>query len=107
MKAEHKNLGGLLEEIHVPTCKLEDINMVFMVDLPRIQKQYDSLWVIVNSLIKSAHFIPVKSTYSAKHYSKIYTDDIVCRYGILLSIISDRCSQITSRFGRFILRRVG
>ena len=49
---------------------------------------------------KSAHFIPVMYTYLAKYYARIFIDEIVCRHGIPLSIISDRGSQFTSRFWR-------
>ena len=70
--------------------------MDFVVGLPRAQKQYDSIWVIVDRLTKSAHFIPVKSTYSAEDCAKIFIDDIVCHHGIPLSIISDRGAQFTS-----------
>ena len=69
VKAEHQNPGGLLQEIQIPTWKWEDINMDFVVRLPRTQKSYDSIWVIVDRLTKSAHFIPVKSTYLAEDRS--------------------------------------
>ena len=62
VKFEHQNSGGLLQEIQVPTWKLEEINMDFFLGLPRQQK-YDSIWVVVDRLTKSAHFIPIKSTY--------------------------------------------
>ena len=68
VKAEHQKPGGLLEEIQLPTWKWEDINMDFVVGLPRTQKQYESIWVIVDRLTKSTHFIPVKFTYSAEYY---------------------------------------
>ena len=64
--------------------------MDFVVGLPRTQKQYDSIWVIMDRFTKSAHFIPVKSTYSAKDYAWIFIDEIVSHHGIPLSIISDR-----------------
>ena len=63
--------------------------MDFVVDLPRTQKQYDSIWVIVDRLTKFANFIPVKSTYSADEYARIFIDEIVCLHGIP-SIISVR-----------------
>ena len=59
--------------------------------------QYDFIWVVVDRLTKSAHFIPVKSTYSADYYGRSFIDAIVCRHGIPLSIISDRGTQFTSR----------
>ena len=99
VKAKHQKSGGLLQEIQVPTWKWEDINMDFMVGLPRTQNQHDSIWVVVDRLTKSAHFVPVKSTYSAEDYARIFTDEIVCRHGTPSSIISDRGAQFTSRFG--------
>ena len=63
VKVEHQNPGGLLQEIQVATWKWEDINMYFVVGFPQTQKQYDSIWVVVDRLTKSAHFIIVKSTY--------------------------------------------
>ena len=61
-----------------------------MVGFPRTQKQYDSIWVVVDRLTESACFILIKSTYSEEDYAKIFINDIVCQHGILLSIISDR-----------------
>ena len=98
VKGEHQKPGGLLQEIQTPTCKWEYINMDFVVGLTQTQKQYDSIWVIVDMFTKSAHFIPIKSTYSVKDYARILIDEIVCYHGIMLSIISDRGSKCTSRF---------
>ena len=72
--------------------------MDFVVGLPRTEKQYYSIWVVVDRLTRSAHFIPVKSTYSAEDYARIFIDEIVYQHGILLSIISDRGAKFTSRF---------
>ena len=70
--------------------------MDFMVGLPR--KLYDSIWVIVDRMTKSAYFIPVKSTYWAEDYAELYIDDILRCHRIPLSIILDRGSQFTSHF---------
>ena len=51
--------------------------MDFVVGLSRTRREHDSIWVIVDRLTKSAHFIPVKSTYRAEDYTKIYIDEIV------------------------------
>ena len=90
MKAEHQNLGGLLQEIQVPTWKWKDINIDFVVGFPRRQNKYDSIWVVVDRLTEFAHFITVKFTYSAQDYARIFIDEIVCCHGIPLSIISDK-----------------
>ena len=58
VKVEHLTLGSFLQEIQVTTWKWEDINIDFVVGLPRTQKQYYTLWVIVDRLTKSAHYIP-------------------------------------------------
>ena len=89
VKAEHLKFGGLLREIQIPTWKWEDINMDFVVGLPRTQKSF-SIQVVVDWLTKSARFIPIKTTNSAEDYAMIFVDKIVC---ILLYIISDRCAQ--------------
>ena len=62
--------------------------MDFMVGLPR--KLYDSIWVIVDRMTKSAYFILVKSTYMAEDYAKVFIDEILRWHEIILSIISDR-----------------
>ena len=81
--------------------------MDFVVGLPRTEKSYDSIWVIVDRLTKFAHFIPVKSTYSVEDYARIFIDDIVCHHGIPLSIIQDRGAQFTSRFWRSFQKGLG
>ena len=63
--------------------------MDFVIGLPRTQRQYDSICVVVDRLTKSALIILIKSTYSAEDYAKIFIDEIVYSHGILLSIISD------------------
>ena len=62
-KAERQKSSVLLQEIQFTTGKWEDINMYFVVGLPRTQKSYDSIWMVVDRLTKSARFIPVKSMY--------------------------------------------
>ncbi|WVZ80462.1 hypothetical protein U9M48_027933 [Paspalum notatum var. saurae] len=72
--------------------------MDFIVGLPRTQKGYDSIWVIIDRFTKSAHFIPVKTTYRAKHYAKLYVSRIVSLHGVPQTITSDRGSLFVSRF---------
>ena len=59
VKVEHQKLGGLLQEIQFPTRKWEYINMDFVLGFPRTQNEHHSIWVVVDRVTKSAHFIPV------------------------------------------------
>ncbi|WVZ97237.1 hypothetical protein U9M48_042787 [Paspalum notatum var. saurae] len=72
--------------------------MDFIVGLPRTQKGYNSIWVVVDRLTKVAHFIPVNTTYSGAKLAKLYISRIVCLHGVPKRIISDRGSQFTSHF---------
>ena len=81
--------------------------MNFLVGLPQTQKQYDSIWVVVDRFTESANFIPVMSTYLAEDYAKIFIDEIVCCHGIMLSIIFDRGAQFTSRLWRLFQEGLG
>jgi transposase InsO family protein len=72
--------------------------MDFIVGLPRTQAGYDSIWVIVDCLTKVAHFIPIKTTYSGAKLAELYMSRIVCLHGVPKKIVSDRGSQITSKF---------
>ena len=64
--------------------------MDFIEGLPCMQRQKDSIWVVVDRLTKSTHFIPVKATYSVEDYARSYHNEIVSLHGVPLSIISDR-----------------
>ncbi|WVZ70629.1 hypothetical protein U9M48_019277 [Paspalum notatum var. saurae] len=77
VKADHLKPAGMLQPLAVPSWKWEDIHMDFIVGLPRTQKGYDSVWVIIDRLTKSAHFIPVKTIYHAKTYAQLYIARIV------------------------------
>ena len=72
--------------------------MDFIVGLPRTQKGYNSIWVVVDRLTKVAHFIPVNTTYSGARLAELYISRIVCLHGVPKKIISDRGSQFTSQF---------
>ena len=76
--------------IKLLTWKWEAIHVDFVVGLPKCRKHHDFIWVIVDKMTKSANFIPVKSTYRADDYVRLYIDEIVRRNRIPLSIIYDR-----------------
>jgi transposase InsO family protein len=72
--------------------------MDFITQMPRTQKGYDAIWVIVDRLTKVAHFIPVKTTYKGSQLAELYMARIVCLHGVPKKIILDRGSQFISRF---------
>jgi hypothetical protein len=98
VKAEHQRPVGLLQPLKISEWKWEEITMDFIVGLPRTQKGYNSIWVVVDRLTKVAHFIPVSTTYSGARLAELYISRIVCLHGVPKKIISDRGSQFTSRF---------
>ena len=63
VKADHLKLARLLQPLSVLGWKWEEISMDFIVGLPTTQKGFASIWVIVDRLTKSTHFIPVKTNY--------------------------------------------
>ncbi|WVZ80274.1 hypothetical protein U9M48_027765, partial [Paspalum notatum var. saurae] len=75
--------------------------------LPRTQKGYDSIWVIIDRFTKSAHFIPVKTIYHAKTYAELYIARIVSLHGVPLTITSDRGSLFVSRFWEQLQHALG
>ena len=81
--------------------------MDFVVGLPKTLGKYDSIWVIVDRLTKSAHFIPVMVTYNEEKLAKLHISEIVRFHGVPLSIISDRGTQFTSKFWRTLHAELG
>lgn len=72
--------------------------MDFFVGLPNTSQKHDSIWVIMDSLTRTPHFIPVNTTYTAKKYAKLYIDQILCLHGVPQNIISDRGAQFVAHF---------
>jgi hypothetical protein len=90
VKASHLKASGTLQPLPIPSWKWEDISMDFIVGLPNTSQKHDSIWVIIDRLTKTAHFLPVHTTYSAKKYAEVYLDQIVRLHGVPKTIISDR-----------------
>ena len=72
--------------------------MDFVAGLPRTQRQHDAIWVIVDRLTKSAHFLPVNVEDSLEKLAKLYVDEIMRLHGVPVSIVSDQDPRFTSRF---------
>ncbi|GAU28976.1 hypothetical protein TSUD_391740, partial [Trifolium subterraneum] len=107
VKIEHQKPAGPLQPLEITEWKWEHITMDFVSGLPRNQKGEDSIWVIVDRLTKSAHFIAVKSTYKASRYAEFFLEEIVKLHGVPLSIVSDRDPTFTSHFWRAFQKAMG
>ncbi|XP_059284756.1 uncharacterized protein LOC132038047 [Lycium ferocissimum] len=107
VKIEHQKPSGLLQEMEIPMWKWEVINMDFIMGLPRSHRKFDSIWVIIDRLTKSARFLPVRTTYVAEDYAKLYLKEIVRLHGIPVSIISDRGAQFTAKFWKSFQESLG
>jgi hypothetical protein len=107
VKASHLRISGTLQPLPIPSWKWKDISMDFIVGLPNTSQRHDSIWVIVDRLTKTAHFLPVHTTYNAKKYAEIYLDQIVRLHGIPKTIISDRGAQFVPRFWEQLQQALG
>ena len=91
----------------IPEWKWEDVTIDFVGGLPRTVGHYDSVWVIVDRYTKSAHFLPVRSTYTMEQYAELYVREIVRLHGVPRSIVSDRDPIFTSMFWGALQRAMG
>jgi hypothetical protein len=98
MKASHLKSAGVLHPLSIPMWKWDGTSMDFIVGLPLTARKKDSIWVIMDRLTKTAHFIVVHTTHSVQQYAEIYMDQIVHLHGIPKTIISDRGTQFIARF---------
>ncbi|GKB96710.1 putative reverse transcriptase domain-containing protein, partial [Tanacetum coccineum] len=107
VKAEHQRPSGLLQQPEIPEWKWDKITMDFITKLPRSKSRHDTIWVIVDRLTKSAHFLAIREDYSTEKLAKIYVDEIVVRHGVPVSIISDRDGRFTSRCWQTVQKALG
>ncbi|GKF71362.1 putative reverse transcriptase domain-containing protein, partial [Tanacetum coccineum] len=79
----------------------------FVTKLPRTSSGHDTIWVIVDRLTKSTHFLPMREDYKMERLARLYLNEIVPRHGVPISIIFDRDSQFTSRFWQSMQEALG
>ena len=89
VKAEHQVLIGLLNLLPIPQWKWDNITMDFVSGFPLTQQKHDYVWVIVDKLTQSAHFIPARMNYSMDRLVELYMKEIVRLHGVPLSIVSE------------------
>nr|GEZ98315.1 retrotransposon protein, putative, Ty3-gypsy subclass [Tanacetum cinerariifolium] len=98
VKIEHQRVSGLFQPLDIPTWKWDQISMDFVTGLPRTFKKNDAIWVVVDRLTKSAHFLPIQQGYSVSKLADIFQQEIIRLHGTPTSIVSDRDPRFTSPF---------
>ena len=98
VKVEYQKPSGLLQQSEIPEWKWERITMDFVTKLPKSTDGLDTIWVIVDRLTKSAHFLPIKESYKMERLTRLYIKEIVRLHGVPVTIISDKDIRFTSRF---------
>ncbi|GJX98297.1 putative reverse transcriptase domain-containing protein, partial [Tanacetum coccineum] len=107
VKAEHQRPLGLLVQPKIPEWKWDNITMDFVTKLPKTSQGYDTIWVIVDRLTKSAIFTPMKETDPLDKLARTYLKEVVSRHGIPVLIICDRDLRFASNFWRSLQNVLG
>ncbi|GJS04072.1 putative reverse transcriptase domain-containing protein [Tanacetum coccineum] len=107
VKAEHQRPSGLLVQPAIPEWKWDNIMMDFITKLPKSSQGFDTIWVIVDRLTKSAHFLPIRENDPLDKLARLYLNRIVARHEIPVSIICDHDGRFTSNFWRSFQKALG
>ncbi|GJY07519.1 DNA/RNA polymerases superfamily protein [Tanacetum coccineum] len=107
VKIEHQRASGLLQPLEIPMWKWDEISMDFVTGLPTTQKRHDAIWVVVDRLTKSAHFLPIRKNYGISKLAEIFRQEIVRLHGTPTSIVSDRDPKFTSHFWKGLQKAWG
>ena len=95
---EHQRPGGILQPLEIPMWKWDSIAMDFVTHLPRTFRGPNTIWVIVDRLTKSDHFLAMNMRMSMAKLDQLYIKEIVRLHGVPLSIVSDKDPRFTSWF---------
>ena len=81
--------------------------MDFVTHLPQTSRRHDEVWVIVDRLIKSAHFLAVRMTFTLEIFCRVYICEIVTLHGVSVSIVSNRDPRFTAPFWKSFQKAMG
>ena len=98
VKAKHQKPAELLQPLELAKLKWDHVTMDFVTHLPRTPQRHDTVWVIVDRLTKSAHFLVVQMTFTLERFCRLYIQEIVRLHGVPVSIVSDRDPRFTTHF---------
>nr|GEV37370.1 putative reverse transcriptase domain-containing protein [Tanacetum cinerariifolium] len=107
VKIEYQKQSGLLVLPEIPQWEWENITMDFVTKLPKTVDGQDTIWVIVDRLTKSAHFLPMRENDTLEKLTRQYLKEVVSKHGVPVSIISDRDGKFTSHFWKSLNKALG
>nr|GEU46571.1 putative reverse transcriptase domain, ribonuclease H-like domain, aspartic peptidase domain protein [Tanacetum cinerariifolium] len=107
VKVEYQKPSGLLVQPEILQWKWENITMVFVTKLPKTTTGQNMIWVIIDRLTKSAHFLPMREDVTLKKLTIQYLKEVVSRHGVSVSIIYDRDGRFTSHFWKSLNKSLG
>ncbi|GJU69721.1 putative reverse transcriptase domain-containing protein [Tanacetum coccineum] len=99
--------SGLLVQPEIPQWKWDNITMDFVTKLPKSSQGYDTIWVIVDRLTKSAIFMPMRETDPMDKLARMYLKEVVTKHGIPVLIICDRDPRFASNFWKSLQKALG
>ncbi|GJV66878.1 putative nucleotidyltransferase, ribonuclease H [Tanacetum coccineum] len=91
----------------IPVWKWDEISMDFVTGLPRTQRKHDAIWVVVDRLTKSAHFLPIRKDYPVSKLAEMFQQEIVRLHGIIRRYRVKRIPRFTSRFWKGLQKAWG
>ena len=107
VKAKHQKPAGLLQPLEVTEWKWEHVTMDFVTHMPRMQQKHDAVWVIVDQLTTSSHFLAVRMTFALERFCWLYIREIVWLHGVPVSIVLDRDPRFTAHFWKSFQKAMG
>ena len=98
VKVEHQRVAGLLQPLEFVEWKWEHITMDFVTHFPWTSRGHDAVWLIVDRLTKSTHFLAMRITITLEEFGRLYIREIVRLHVVPVSLVSDRDPRFTIHF---------
>ena len=99
VKAEHQKPERLHQPLEVAKWKWEHVTMDFVTHLPQTPRRHDAVWVIVDRVTKSEHFLAMRMTFTLEEFYRLYVCEIFQLHGVPVSIVSDRDPRFPEGYG--------